>query len=41
VKTHVANEKQLLGSLTASERRTLDDLLKRLLIPLERANPNL
>jgi DNA-binding MarR family transcriptional regulator len=41
VKIHVANEKQLLGSLTASERRTLDDLLKRLLIPLERANPNL
>jgi DNA-binding MarR family transcriptional regulator len=40
VKTHVANEKRLLSPLTASERRTLDDLLKRLLVLFERAHPN-
>jgi len=40
VEAHIANEKQLLGSLTASERRTLDDLLKRLLVRLERTDPN-
>jgi DNA-binding MarR family transcriptional regulator len=40
VKTHIANEKRLLDSLTAGERRTLDDLLKRLLVQLERVKPS-
>lgn len=40
VNTHVANENRLLGSLTAGERRTLDDLLKRLLVHVERATPD-
>ena len=34
--THVGNEERLLGVLTAAERRTLDSLLKRMLIELER-----
>jgi DNA-binding MarR family transcriptional regulator len=37
VETHVRNEERLLGVLTAAERRTLDRLLKRLLIELEGA----
>jgi DNA-binding MarR family transcriptional regulator len=37
VKTHVRNEERLLDALTAAERRTLDGLLKNLLIQLERA----
>jgi DNA-binding MarR family transcriptional regulator len=37
VETHVGNEERLLGGLTAAERRTLDRLLKSLLIELERA----
>jgi DNA-binding MarR family transcriptional regulator len=37
VETHVGNEGRLLGALTAPERRTLDRLLKNLLIQLEQA----
>jgi DNA-binding MarR family transcriptional regulator len=37
VETHVGNEERLLGVLTAAERRTLDRVLKSLLIELERA----
>jgi DNA-binding MarR family transcriptional regulator len=37
VETHVGNEERLLGVLTAAERRTLDRVLKSLLIQLERA----
>jgi DNA-binding MarR family transcriptional regulator len=37
LETHVANEERLLGALTAAERRTLDALLKSLLVDLERA----
>ena len=33
---HLENEERLLGSLTATERRTLDGLLRKLLIDLER-----
>jgi hypothetical protein len=32
----VGNEERLLGVLTAAERRTLDRVLQRLLIELER-----
>jgi len=39
VRTHVENEARLLRSLTASERRALDDLLGRLLDELERTEP--
>jgi DNA-binding MarR family transcriptional regulator len=35
---HVGNEERLLAALTAAERRTLDRLLKSLLIGLERSN---
>jgi DNA-binding MarR family transcriptional regulator len=38
VETHVGNERRLLAALTAAERRTLDRLLKNLLIELERPN---
>ena len=38
VETHVGNEDRLLGALTAAERRTLDGLLKSLLIQLERGS---
>jgi DNA-binding MarR family transcriptional regulator len=38
VDTHVGNEERLLGALTATERRTLDALLRRLLIELERGD---
>jgi DNA-binding MarR family transcriptional regulator len=37
VETHLDNEERLLGVLTAAGRRTLDRVLKRLLIELERA----
>ena len=37
VETHVGNEERLLGALTAVERRTLDGLLKNLLVPLKQA----
>jgi DNA-binding MarR family transcriptional regulator len=37
VETHVDNEKRLLGVLTTAERRTLDRVLKSLLINLELA----
>jgi DNA-binding MarR family transcriptional regulator len=37
VETHVGNEERLLGALTAAERRTLNRLLRRLLIQLEQA----
>jgi DNA-binding MarR family transcriptional regulator len=40
MKTHIANERRLLDPLSASERRTLDNMLKRLLVQLERAKPN-
>ena len=36
VETHVGNEERLLGVLTAAERRTIDRVLKRMLIELER-----
>ena len=36
METHVGNEERLLGVLTAAERRTLDRVLKRMLIELER-----
>jgi hypothetical protein len=36
VETHVGNEERQLGGLSAAERSTLDRLLKRLLIELER-----
>jgi DNA-binding MarR family transcriptional regulator len=36
VETHVANEERLLGALSPADRRTLDRLLKKLLIELER-----
>ena len=39
VETHVSNEERLLGVLTAADRRTLDRVLKSLLIELERAEP--
>ena len=35
VETHVANEERLLHSLTPSERRSLDGLLRKLLVDLE------
>jgi DNA-binding MarR family transcriptional regulator len=38
VETHVDNEERLLSALTAAERRTLDDLLRALLIRLERGD---
>ena len=38
VETHVANEERLLGALSAADRRTLDRLLKSLLIELERGD---
>jgi DNA-binding MarR family transcriptional regulator len=38
VETHVVNEERLLDALTAADRRTLDTLLKRLLVQLERAS---
>jgi DNA-binding MarR family transcriptional regulator len=37
VERHVGNEERLLGALTADERRTLDALLRKLLIQLEQA----
>jgi DNA-binding MarR family transcriptional regulator len=37
VETHVANEERLLGPLTAAESRTLDGLLKKLLVRLEQS----
>jgi DNA-binding MarR family transcriptional regulator len=41
VETHLDNEERLLGVLTAGERRTLDRVLKSLLIELERAERRL
>jgi DNA-binding MarR family transcriptional regulator len=38
VETHIGNEERLLGSLTTAERRTLDGLLRNLLIRLEQAD---
>jgi DNA-binding MarR family transcriptional regulator len=38
VETHVVNEERLLSALTAAERRTLDGLLKGLLVELERGS---
>jgi DNA-binding MarR family transcriptional regulator len=38
VETHVLNEERLLSALTAAERRTLDGLLKRLAVELERGS---
>jgi DNA-binding MarR family transcriptional regulator len=37
VETHVENEEHLLGALTAAERRTLDALLRTLVLRLEQA----
>ncbi|HKE67748.1 MAG TPA: MarR family transcriptional regulator [Nocardioidaceae bacterium] len=37
VETHLTNEERLLDPLTAAECRTLDGLLKKLLVPLEQA----
>jgi DNA-binding MarR family transcriptional regulator len=39
VAAHLANEERLLGSLSASQRRTLDDLLRVLLSGLDGASP--
>ena len=39
VATHLANEERLLRPLSASQRRTLDDLLRVLLSGLEGASP--
>jgi DNA-binding MarR family transcriptional regulator len=36
VEDHVANEERILRSLTRAERRSLDDLLRTLLVDLER-----
>lgn len=38
VETHVENEARLLGALSADERRTLDALLRTLLINIERGD---
>ena len=38
VETHLTNEERLLDPLTAAERRSLDGLLKKLLVPLEQAH---
>ena len=38
LEAHVANEEQLLRSLTRAEQRTLDDLLHTLLVDLERSS---
>jgi DNA-binding MarR family transcriptional regulator len=38
VETHVLNEERLLSALTADERRTLDGLLRSLLVELERGS---
>jgi DNA-binding MarR family transcriptional regulator len=38
VETHLRNEERLLSALTAAERRTLDGLLKTLLVQLERTS---
>jgi DNA-binding MarR family transcriptional regulator len=38
VEAHVANEERLLGTLTQTERRTLDGLLRKLLAGLESAD---
>ena len=38
VETHIGNEERLLGAFTAADRRTLDGLLKKLLIQLEQAD---
>ena len=38
VETHVDNEERLLGALSPADRRTLDRLLKSLLIELERGD---
>jgi DNA-binding MarR family transcriptional regulator len=37
IESHLANEERLLGSLDSSERRALDDLLRKLLAGLEPA----
>src|SRR5918994_5172799 len=37
IETHVANEERLLRSLSAADRRVLDDLLRTLLSDLERS----
>jgi DNA-binding MarR family transcriptional regulator len=37
IESHLANEERLLGSLDSSERRALDDLLRKLLAGLESA----
>jgi DNA-binding MarR family transcriptional regulator len=39
VETHIANEERLLDPLTAAECRTLDGLLRKLLVRLEQAQP--
>lgn len=38
VETHVANEERLISPLTAAESRTLDGLLKKLLVQLEQSD---
>jgi DNA-binding MarR family transcriptional regulator len=38
IETHARNEDDLLRALTASDRRVLDDLLRKLLVGLERAS---
>jgi DNA-binding MarR family transcriptional regulator len=40
VVAHVANEERLLQSLSAAERKSLDDLLRTLLSELERRRPD-
>jgi DNA-binding MarR family transcriptional regulator len=39
VETHARNEERLLGSLTLTDRRALDDLLRKLLAGLEPPDP--
>jgi DNA-binding MarR family transcriptional regulator len=40
VATHIVNEERLLESLSVNQRRTLDGLLKSLLVELERRGPS-
>ena len=38
LRTHVGNEEHLLGGLSAAERRSIDRILRKLLIQLERSD---
>jgi DNA-binding MarR family transcriptional regulator len=39
LEAHLANEERLLSSLSAADRHSLDDLLRKLLVPLEQGRP--